>query len=103
MEFCKVTAIIQLIVLEKVEKALRTLNVPGISVTKVKGFGEYADFYKSDWLTTHVRIEIFIAESQADEIADVIMDEAHTGVEGDGIVAILPVVKLFHIRTKEKF
>ncbi|MBL1319906.1 MAG: P-II family nitrogen regulator [Methylophaga sp.] len=103
MGFCKVTAIIQSTVLEKVEKALRTLNVPGISVTKVKGFGEYADFYKSDWMTSHVRIEIFILESQANEIADVIMREAHTGVEGDGIVAILPVMELFHIRTKEKF
>ncbi len=89
--------------MEKVEKALRILNIPGISVTKVKGFGEYADFYKTGWMTSHVRIEIFIPKSQAKEIADVIMREAHTGVEGNGIVAILPVMQLFHIRTKQKF
>jgi nitrogen regulatory protein P-II 1 len=102
MDFRKVTAIIQSGVLEKVEKALQASNVPGISVTKVKGFGEYANFYTSDWMTTHVRIEIFVGKEQADDIAKTIINTAHTGIEGDGIVAILPVTELFHIRTKER-
>jgi len=103
MDFRKVTAIIQIEALEKVEKALQASNVSGISVTKVKGFGEYANFYQRDWMTVHVRIEIFVGKSQADKIAKVIMDAAHTGVEGDGIVAIFPVTDVFHIRTKERF
>tara|TARA_R110002111_G_scaffold151735_4_gene218467 strand:- start:1289 stop:1621 length:333 start_codon:yes stop_codon:yes gene_type:complete len=102
MDFRKVTAIIQSGTLEKVEKALQGVNVPGISVTKVKGFGEYANFYQSDWMTTHVRIEIFVGNSQADDIAKTIINAAHTGVEGDGVVAILPVSDVFHIRTKER-
>jgi nitrogen regulatory protein P-II 1 len=102
MDFRKVTAIIQFGVLEKVEKALQSANVPGVSVTKVKGFGEYANFYKSDRMTTHVRIEIFVGNSQADDIARTIINAAHTGVKGDGIVAILPVSDVFHIRTKER-
>ena len=31
------------------------------------------------------------------------MDAAHTGYEGDGIVAVLPVDDVYLIRTKEKY
>lgn len=30
------------------------------------------------------------------------MEAAHTGVPGDGIVAVLPVDKVFHIRTRSE-
>ncbi len=43
LDFCKVTAIIRPDCLEKVEEALRRLDVPGVSVTKVNGNGEHAD------------------------------------------------------------
>ncbi|HHJ36159.1 MAG TPA: P-II family nitrogen regulator [Gammaproteobacteria bacterium] len=102
MRFRKVTAILRPERLEAVEEVLKKLNVPGVSVTKVKGFGEYANFYQSDWLCTHVRIEVFIGTIQAEKIAQAIMDVAHTGMEGDGIVAVLPVESVYHIRTKEK-
>jgi len=102
MDFCKVTAIIQSEVLEKVEKALQTAKTPGISVTKIKGFGEYANFYASDWMSPHVRIEVFVKKAKADKIAQTILDAAHTGIKGDGIVAILPVSAVFRIRNKER-
>jgi len=102
MQFRKVTAIIQNDRLQAVEERLKELGVPGISITKVKGFGEYADFYEADWMCTHMRLEIFIGVHRAEEIATAIMDTAHTGVEGDGIVAVLPVESVYHIRTKQK-
>jgi len=102
MKFRKVTAIVRPECLEAVEKCLRKLVVPGISVTKVKGFGERMNFFEPDWLCDHVRVEVFIDVEQADKVATAIMDAAHTGREGDGIVAILPVESVYHIRTKEK-
>ena len=102
MNYRKVSAIIRRDVLEKVEHKLQSIGVRGISVTKVKGYGEYADFYSSDWLVSHARIEIFTSESQAEPIAQAIMQSAHVGVEGDGIVAILPVEKLYRIRTQSE-
>jgi len=102
MNFRKVTAIFRPDRLEAVEDSLRNLGVPGVSVTKIKGFGEYANFYQPDWLSTHVRIEVFISKDKADEIAEAIMEAAHTGIEGDGIVAVLPVESVYHIRTKKK-
>lgn len=100
MEFRKVTAIIQQDTLEKVENRLREIGVRGISTTKVKGYGEYANFYTSDWVTTHSRIEIFTDKSRVEEIVTTIMDVAHTGISGDGIVAVLPVETVYRIRTR---
>jgi len=102
MNYRKVTAIIRRDVLEKVERELQAMGVRGISVTKVKGYGEYADFYSRDWMVSHARIEIFTTESQADGIAQSIVETAHVGLEGDGIVAVLPVEKLYRIRTRSE-
>ncbi|MFQ5487353.1 MAG: P-II family nitrogen regulator [Gammaproteobacteria bacterium] len=100
MELRKVTAIIRKDALKAVEQILQDMGVTGISVTQVKGYGEYADTYTKDWLVSHARIEIFTSEEQAELIAEAIMGAAHTGGPGDGIVAILPVEKLYRIRTR---
>ena len=102
MKFRKVTAIIRPERLQAVEDCLKKHAVPGISVTKVKGFGEHMDFFKPDWLCQHVRIEVFIDVGRAESVSEAIMDAAYTGEEGDGIIAILPVESVYHIRTKEK-
>lgn len=102
MEFRKVTAIIQTALLEKVEQALQKAGASGISVMKVKGYGEYANFYSHDWKVSHTRIEIFTSAEKADRLASAIMDAAHTGVRGDGIVAILPVEKVMRIRSRSE-
>lgn len=100
MNYRKVTAIFRLDLLGKVEKRLQELGVKGLTVSKVKGYGEYADFYAKDWLTTHARVELFLKEEEAEVTAQAIMDAASLDMEGDGIVAILPVEKLYRIRTK---
>lgn len=96
--FCKVTAIIRCEVLEKVERRLRELGVPGISVTHVKGYGEYTNFYNPEGTTKHARVEIFTSAKRAEVIAQAIMDAAHSGVAGYGIIAVLPVEKIYRIR-----
>jgi len=98
----KIVAIIRNEALEKVKAKLIDLGVKGITVTKVKGYGEYVNFFKSDCMVTHSRIEIFTKEARVDQIAAAIMEVAHTGVEGDGIVTVIPVLKLYRIRTKKE-
>lgn len=97
----KITAIVRTLVLEKVEECLRELHVPGISVTKVKGFGEYANFFRPDWISEHARIEIFLRRERAEEVARAIIGAAHTGGAGDGLVVILPVEAIYRIRSGE--
>jgi len=102
MKYRKVTAIFRFELLGKVEKKLQELGVKALSVSKVKGYGEYADFYAKNWLTSHARIELFLEEKDAELTARAIMDAASLDMEGDGIVAILPVEKLYRIRTKSE-
>jgi nitrogen regulatory protein P-II 1 len=99
MDYRKVIAIIRHDKLPEVESRLKAMRVPGITVTKVSGFGEYTDFFAKGWKTEHMRLEIFVRRDQADAIAEAIVESAHAGVPGDGLVAILPVEKLWRIRT----
>ena len=100
MAYKKITAIIRPEALEKVEQALQDLGVPRITITHAKGYGDYADLYVRDWTVEHARIEIFTTEERATEIIRSIVDCAHTGLAGDGIVAVLPVDKIIRIRTR---
>ncbi len=100
MEWKKITGIFRGDKLEAVEQRLTELGVRGISITRVKGYGEYADFFSRDWSVTHARIEVFNTASRAEKIAQAIMDAAHTGGAGDGIVTILPVDRIYRIRSK---
>jgi len=100
MELRKVTAVIRSRMLKQVEERLQEMNVKGLSVSNVKGFGEYENFFTHDWRITHSRIEIFTEKSRAEEIARAILETAHTGKAGDGFIAVLPVEKLFRIRSR---
>src|SRR5919106_297163 len=88
--------------LNDVEKRLEKLGVERINVCKVKGFGEYHNFFAPNWLTNEVRLEIFTKTNEVDAITSAIMEGAHTGVPGDGVVAVVPIEKLYLIRTRSE-
>lgn len=98
MQWQKLTAIVRRESLEPVERRLEELGVKGVSVTAVKGYGEYANFFRRDWLVEHARLEVFTDAERARAIAEAIMTTAQTGEKGDGLVAILPVAEIYRIR-----
>lgn len=102
MEFRKITAIVRSDCLEKVERQLQRTGVSGISVTQVKGFGEYANFFSRDWMVRHARIEIFTTAEKADAVVTSILETACSGTPGDGIVAVLPVEAIYRVRTRAR-
>jgi nitrogen regulatory protein P-II 1 len=102
LELRKVIAIIRSRLLEDVEERLKKIGVEGLTVTRVKGYGEAKSIWSQDWLGTHARIEVFAEKARAYEIASAIMEVAHTGGPGDGIICVLPVEKIFRIRTKSE-
>ncbi len=101
MSFKKITAIVRLDLLHKVENALKELGVPGVSISQIKGYGEYANLYAEDGMVEGVRVEVFIDAECTEAAVQAIMQAAHTGLEGDGIVAVTSVEQIYHIRTKE--
>lgn len=101
----KVTAIIRMKQLEAVERELSASGVSGITVTPVKGFGEwhpqfYFGYTKTiNRLVGHVRLEVFVDAQETAPLVDTIARSAFTGEPGDGIIAVLPVEEFIHIRT----
>jgi nitrogen regulatory protein P-II 1 len=88
--------------LDNVEKRLERLDVERLNVCKVRGFGEYHNYFARNWLDYEVRVEIFTKREQVEPIVQAIMDAAHTGIPGDGVVAVLPIDALYLIRTRSQ-
>lgn len=102
MDIKLIVAMIRRDRLEQVEKTLQDIGVERINVSKVKGYGEYHDFFERSWMVEEVRIEIYTRTDEVEAITAAIMNAAHTGLPGDGIVAVMPVEKLFLIRTRSE-
>jgi nitrogen regulatory protein P-II 1 len=98
-DYRKIVAIVRVDQLEHVEKALQDLHVSGVSVSRVKGYGEYTDFFARDWMSAYARIEIFTGAEHADRIVSAIVAAASTGTPGDGIVAVESVASVLRIRS----
>ena len=103
MEYCKIMAYVTEMRLEHVERALMDAGVKGISVSWVKGYGEYKNFFSRDLLCcSHAKIEVFALREDTDAIVDLIMKNANTGGPSSGLVAVQPVEKIFRVRTGER-
>lgn len=104
MERVLVVAIIRSSALRAAENRLQEIGVRGFTVIAVRGRGEVVqaghNFLASDPLEDEAKIEIYVPRERTKEVSDAIVDAAHSGSEGDGIVAILPVERVISIRTR---
>ena len=95
-----VIAVVRADALEAVEQSLINIGVRGLTVVKVKGLGRHANFFSRDWLSDEVKLEIVTDDNRVAAIRSAIMDAAHSGDPGDGIVTVLPVSSFHRIRTR---
>lgn len=102
MNFCKLSAIIHPDRIDLVEKKLTEIGITGFTKMNVCGLGEYRNNFSKEGTSYHVRVEIYLQESRAQDVVEGIMEVAHTGVEGDGIVVLSPVNEIYRIRTLKK-
>ena len=93
-----VVAIVRESTVRNVVSKLYANNVPGVSVSPVRGYGEHVNVYSGDLTDDSVRVEVFVAEKNTRQVVDIIMQAANTGMEGDGIVSVLPVNEIYQIR-----
>ena len=105
----KIDAIIKPFKLDEVKDKLNEIGVQGITVTEVKGFGRqkgHTELYRGaeyvvDFLPK-VKLEIVIADVQAEEVIDTIMKAAQTGRIGDGKIFVTDLADVIRIRTGER-
>jgi nitrogen regulatory protein P-II 2 len=94
--------------LDHVREALNTLNVHGMTVTEVKGYGRqkgHSEIYRGAEYEVHflpkIKVEVAIDEGQTDEVISAIREAATTGKIGDGKIFLLDLEQAIRIRTGE--
>ena len=103
-----VTAILRPEVLNKLREALCDVDIPGMTVTEVKGFGKqkgHTEIYRGTEFTVEfvhkVKLEIAISNKNLDLLINIISDIARSGKKGDGKIFVTDIEKVVRIRTGE--
>ncbi|MEE9435512.1 MAG: P-II family nitrogen regulator [Candidatus Adiutricales bacterium] len=105
----KIEAIIKPFKLEEVKNALASIDILGMTITEVRGFGRQKGHkevyrgaeYEVDFLPK-IKIEIVLPEENVDEVIDIISNSARTEKIGDGKIFVMPVEETVRIRTGER-
>jgi len=105
----KIEAIIKPFKLDDLKEALNGLDVKGMTVAEVKGFGRqkgHTEIYRGaeyvvDFIPK-VKVEIVIDESRVEEVIEAIIASVKTGKVGDGKIFVLPIDSICRIRTGER-
>ncbi|VAW46205.1 Nitrogen regulatory protein P-II [hydrothermal vent metagenome] len=103
-----ITAIIKPFKLDDVRDALHEINIHGMTVTEVKGYGRqkgHTEMYRGaeyvvDFLPK-LKIEIAVASEVVDAATEVIINAAQTGKIGDGKIFVTNIEQTIRIRTEE--
>ncbi len=98
MRYRKVTAMFPSNSLKQVEDELLAIGVPGMTISKTHGMGDYRNYFIDDSMIDCSRLEVFIEVERARVVADTIARTVHQGLASDGIIAILPVEEFMHIK-----
>ena len=104
----QITAIIKPFKLEEAREALGEVGVTGLTVTEVKGFGRqkgHTELYRGaeyvvDFLPK-VKVEVVLADENAEAVIEAIRNAAQTGRIGDGKIFVSNVEEVIRIRTGE--
>jgi nitrogen regulatory protein P-II 1 len=104
-----IKAIIRPDKLNDVLKALFQAEVTGLTVSRVRGHGgetESVETYRGTTvkmeLTEKILLDIGVSDSFVEPTIQAILLAARTGEVGDGKIFVLPVEKVYRIRTGEE-
>jgi nitrogen regulatory protein P-II 2 len=104
-----ITAIIKPFKLDDVREALSTLDIHGMTVTEVKGFGRqkgHTEIYRGAEYTVEflpkIKVEIAVDSERVDSVMEALIGAAHTGKIGDGKIFITNLDEVVRIRTGER-
>ena len=104
-----IVAVIRPEQLSDVLEALFMADVRGVTISRVQGHGgeiEHVENYRGTTvkmaLAEKVRLEIGVSNHFVQPTVDAIMTAARTGQVGDGKILVLPVERIYRIRTGEQ-
>ncbi len=96
-----IMAIIRPEKLDAVLKALKQSGVCGVTITKAGGSGKEWHLYEPD-VYPRVKIEVIVSDGEVEKVKNAILNTAHTGLAGDGMIAVYSLSEVIKISTKQK-
>jgi len=95
--------------LEEVREALDKVDVHGMTVIEVRGFGRQKGHtehyrgveYKAEFLPK-IKLEILVRDDQVAEVINAVQEAAKTGKFGDGKIFVTGVEDTLRIRTGDR-
>ena len=105
----KIEAIIKPFKLDEVKDALQAIDVQGITVSEVKGYGRqkgHTELYRgAEYVVDFVpkiKLETVVEDERVEQVIETIVQTAHTGKIGDGKIFVSPIDDAVRIRTGER-
>jgi len=105
----KIEAIIREDKVNDVRDALGEIGIVGLNMFEVRGHGRQggiqlvgrAGSYQVNMLTK-IQINIVLSDRNLDAAIETILQSAHTGEPGDGLIFVYPVDEAIRVRTRER-
>ena len=101
-----VIAIIKPFKLDEVREALSAIDVQGMTVSEVKGFGRqkgHSEIYRgAEYAVSFVpklKLEIAVSDDLVERVVETIEASARTGTIGDGKLFVIDIEQALRIRT----
>ena len=105
----KVEAIIRPHLLDAVRTALQEVDVIGMTISEVQGYGRqggHTETYRGAEyqieFVPKIKIEVIIPDDLEEFAVNAVLRSAQTGKFGDGKIFIIPVEDVVRIRTEER-
>ena len=103
-----IMAIIKPFKLDAVREALSAIDVEGMTMTEVKGYGRqkgHSEIYRGTEYTVNflpkLKLEVAVSSEMAPKVVEAITAAAKTGKIGDGKIFVLDLAEVVRIRTNE--
>ncbi len=105
----KIEAIIREDKVNDVKEALYEIGIVGLNMFEVRGHGRQggiklvgrAGTYQINMLPK-IQINIVLSDHNLEAAIEAILDSAHTGEPGDGLIFVYPVDEAIRVRTRER-
>ena len=95
--------------LEVTEELHKIKDLPGVTVSEIKGFGKSRArnakdkiVYEMVEFVPRIKLEVVVNDEMAGDVVSVIQKVAHTGNTGDGKIFVINVEETVKIRTNER-
>lgn len=99
MDYKRIIVILPEEALHTAQARLRELHVGGITVSHVRGYGNYKNPFSKDGMTERAKLELFVEARHVDAVIEALAQLFRHAPPGAGIAAVVPVERFVHLRS----